>query len=191
MTMPDESDTISTLTPEEATGALAERALRYQRSQAAGAAPPVGSALGAKLELEALTANALWRDKYFSGDAEARRQFTALTSRIADGTGETADALAGAPLPPPGTIETTTGKEMSRRTRADAVAGLRELGMNDATILQAIDGAEVGAHELAAARMQKSMRLSDAEWVKRYMAGGLAEKREMGLLNLIIAGAPA
>jgi glutamine synthetase len=81
--------------------------------------------------------------------------------------------------------------QLNTRNRGDAVAGLRELGMDNETVQQAIDGGAVSAHEVAMARQAKAMRLADSAWTTRYLAGGLAEKREMGLLNVILSGAAA
>jgi hypothetical protein len=143
--------------------------------------------IGAKARLDALVKDPAWAKSYWDGNPSARREFSELTEKIANGN-PTADALAGAP---PAEIEITVGGQLNSRNRAEAVAGLRELGMDNQTVLQAIDGATVSAHEVTMARQAKAMRMSDSAWTARYMAGGLAEKREMGLLNVILSGAAA
>jgi hypothetical protein len=155
----------------------------------APSATPTDS-IGAKARLSALAADPDWSKAFFSGDQTARAEFTRLTAQVAAGN-PTADALAGAGPAETFELETTVAGELNTRNRADAVAGLRELGMDNQTVLQAIDGAAVSAHEVAMARQAKTMRLSDKTWTDRYLAGGLAEKREMGLLNVILSGAAA
>jgi hypothetical protein len=182
---PMTADAISAMTPAQATEALVAKAAAYHAPR--GPSPPAGSAVAARATLEGLSANPEWRDKYFGGDVEARRQFEELTERIAN-CNPTAETLAGVR---PGEFEVTVGNELNSRKRADAVAGLRSLGFDDATVVQAIDGAEVGPHELAMAKQMKAMRLSDAAWIDRYMKGDLSARREMSLLNTILSSEAA
>jgi hypothetical protein len=179
------SDAIAAMSPKEATDALVAKAAQFHASQA-GPAPPSGSTMAARAALTAKTADPEWSRRFFQGDQAARAEFAELTGKVAAGD-PTADALAGAPTTE---FEVTAGLEMNSRNRADAVAGLRELGMPDEVITQQIEGGEVGLPELTMARMAKSARLSDSAWVQRFMAGDLAAKREMTLINTIIAGAP-
>jgi hypothetical protein len=78
---------------------------------------------------------------------------------------------------------------LNSRARADAVAGLREIGgLPDDVIKQIIDGHAVSGQEIAMARTVKAMRLSDEAFVARYMRGDLAARREMSLLATILSG---
>jgi hypothetical protein len=172
---------ISTMTPAEATAALVAKAAAYHAPR--GPAPPAGTTIAAKAHLEALTSDPAWSAKFFAGDIEARKTFSELTAKIADGN-PTADALAGAPT---SEVEVTIGKELNSRNRADAIAGLRSLGMDDATVVQAIDGAEVGEHERTMAQMAKNLRLSDSAWTERYLKNDLSARREMTLINTILS----
>jgi hypothetical protein len=155
----------------------------------APSATPTDS-IGAKARLDALSADPEWSKKFFAGDQAARAEFARLTGQVAAGN-PTADALAGAKPSETFELETTVGGQLNTRNRADAVAGLRELGLGDAVVAQAIDGAAVSEHEVAMATQAKAMRLSDKTWTDRYLAGGLAEKREMGLLNVILSSGVA
>jgi hypothetical protein len=64
---------------------------------------------------------------------------------------------------------------------------LLSLGLDPATVTQALDGAPVSAQELAQAKMLKAARMSDEAWIFRYAKGGLLERSEMTRINLIIA----
>jgi hypothetical protein len=152
------------------------------------AAIPTDTA-GAKARLDALVKDPAWAKSYWEGNPAARREFSALTQKIANGN-PTQDALA-APPADNFTMETTFGGELNSRARADAVAGLREMGLDDATVTQAIDGAPVSAQEVAMAKMMKVAKLSDAAWTDRWLKGGLLERSEMTKINVILSGAAA
>jgi hypothetical protein len=173
--------------PDAAGKALDALVAKY-RGPAPSATP--GDSIGAKARLSALAADPDWSKAFFSGDQAARAEFTRLTAQVAAGN-PTADALAGAKPSETFELETTVAGQLNTRNRADAVAGLRELGLGDDVVAQAIDGASVSPHEVAMARQAKAMRLSDKAWTDRYLAGGIAEKREMGLLNVILSGVAA
>jgi hypothetical protein len=144
---------------------------------------------GAKARLDALVKDPAWAKSYWQGNPAVRREFSELTQKIANGN-PTQDALA-APPADNFTMETTFGGELNSRARADAVAGLREMGLDDATVTQAMDGAPVSAQELAMAKMLKAARMSDEAWISRYAKGGLLERAEMTKINLIISSAVA
>jgi hypothetical protein len=171
--------------PEQATLALAEKSAAFQK---ANTPTPSTDSGAARAQLESLSATASWRDKFFSGDQATRAQFAELTAKIATGNA-TADVIAG-PVPSQ-MFETTTNGELNTRNRADAVAGLQEIGLDAASVLQAIEGAEVGPHEIAMAKQAKAVCLGDEGWVSRYMKGGFAERRTLTLINTILAGAAA
>jgi hypothetical protein len=188
--MTDEIDVAAVLadgTPAAATAALAAKAAQFHAVPAA----PAGSATAARAQLDALGSNADWRGKFFSGDAAARAEFGRLTE-LAATADATSEALAGnVPEPPVERIEVLVDGAISTRNRADAVASLRAVGLNDDVIRQAIDGAPVSPAERVMAERVKAMRLGDAAWVDRYMKGGLAERNEMTTISTILSGAAA
>jgi UDP-N-acetylmuramyl pentapeptide synthase len=140
--------------------------------------------------LDALSADPEWSKAFFAGNPDARAEFSRLTAQVAAGN-PTADALAGAKPAETFEFETTVAGELNTRNRADAVAGLRELGLDDATVTQALDGAPVSAQEVAMAKMMKVAKLSDAAWTDRWLKGGLLERSEMTKINVILSGAAA
>lgn len=147
---------------------------------------------GAQARLDALVKDANWAKSYWEGNPAARREFSELTQKIANGN-PTADALNAKPDAKPDgpAMEYTVGGELSSRNRADAVAGLRQLGLDDATVTQALDGAPVSAQELAMAKMMKAAKLSDAAWTDRWLKGGLLERSEMTKINVILSSVAA
>lgn len=173
--------------PAAATAALVEMTAKFNSVPA----PPAAGALGARAQLDALSASPEWRAKFFGGDQGARKEFSTLTAQIAAGN-PTAEAISAAPNPEePFRIEVTIGNELNSRGRADAVAGLREIGLDDATVAQALDGAPVTAAERAMAQRYKDMRLGDADFTRRYLAGEWSARREMSLLAAILSSAEA
>jgi hypothetical protein len=153
------------------------------------AAIPTDTA-GAKARLDALVADPSFAKSYWDGNVAARREVSELNQKIAAGN-PTADALAGAKAAETFEFETTVAGELNTRNRADAVAGLRELNLDDATVTQALDGAPVSAQEVAMAKMMKVAKLSDAAWTDRWLKGGLLERSEMTKINVILSGAAA
>jgi hypothetical protein len=180
---------ISDGSPESATKALDALAAKF-RGPAPSATPT--DSIGAQARLDALVKDPTWAKSYWEGNPAARREFSELTQKIANGN-PTADALNAKPDAKPDafTMEVTVGGELSSRNRADAVAGLRQLGLDDATVTQALDGAPVNAQEVAMAKMMKAAKLSDAAWTDRWLKGGLLERSEMTKINVILSSVAA
>jgi hypothetical protein len=177
-----------TASPEVATRALA---IRHAAYRAASTPTPTTDRGAARAQLDALGNDPTWRAAFFAGNAAARQQFSELTARAA-ASDETAAVLAGDV--PSDTIEITgsaVGGRITSRAMAVEVAALRESGLNDSTIAQIINGTPASPAEVEMAKRFKEMRLSDKEWVSRFLKGEWAEKREMHLISAILAGAPA
>jgi hypothetical protein len=182
-----------TITPEAALSdgspEAAGKALDALTAQFRGPAPSATptDAIGARARLDALTADPSFSQAFFSGDQNARAEFGRLTAQVANGN-PTQDALAGAK---PAEFEVTVGGELNSRNRADAVSGLRELGLDDNSVLQAIEGGAVSPQEVAAAKTMKTMLLSNEEFTAKFMRGDWAARRQMALINTILASEAA
>jgi hypothetical protein len=174
-------------TPEQATAALAQKAAEFRK---ASTLAPTSDAGAAKQRLDSLVNDFAAAKAFWDGNVAVRREVAELHQRIANGF-PTADAIAGAKSSEGFEFETTFRGEMNSRTRADAVASLRSLGMDDPTVLQAIDGAPVSPQEVAMAKMLKAARLSDAAWTDRWLKGGLLERSEMTKINVILSSVAA
>jgi hypothetical protein len=85
-----------------------------------------------------------------AGGMEERREFQRLTE-LAAGADEVKDAIDGA-TPQPFLIETVGPGELSTRDRATAVEMLRDAGLEDGVIGEAMSGGKVTRKEFAAAK---------------------------------------
>jgi hypothetical protein len=168
------------MTPAEAGAALA-------KMQADASPPPPlvpATAADARARLDILSKDKGWADRLFAGDVTANREFKDLTA-LAGSADDTAEAIAGTTSPQP-LFETTTGGQLPRRHVNEIVASMREAGLSDGAIGEALNGGKVTRAEMAAAKAFKNMRHGDAEWVKRFLAGSYAERRENMLLSIIL-----
>lgn len=64
----------------------------------------------------------------------------------------------------------------------------RRLGIPDRAIEDLLTGRQLPKEEYIAVQKLQHMRFGDAEWVKRYLAGGAAERREAVLMAMIVTG---
>jgi hypothetical protein len=149
---------------------------------------PTTDSAAAKAQIESLSHDKAWREAFLRGSAAERQQFAALTARAAAGD-PTSEALAG-DIPPAGVIETTgsaLGGRIPTRTLVGEINALRSAGISDGAIQQLLDGYAMSAHEVEAVSRLKAMRLSDREFVARYLAGSWAEVREMRLIAAVLS----
>ena len=164
--------------------AASERTAAAEKAGRAALAAPKPDPGAAQARLDALTNDPAWRTKFYNGSPEARATLVELTNAIA--TGKTNAAISGtADLSRE--IETTSGMQLSRHKLQVEVDHLRELGLNDDLIRQAVDGAPISASEKAMAKVARRMRLEDPTWVAAYMKNGYSQRREILLLNLILS----
>jgi hypothetical protein len=174
------------LSPAEATAKLAEAAAAY-----ASAPPPAEpqTAVDARRRLDILISDKSWGERYLNRDPAALREIAALHERIAAGD-PIADVLSGA-VPPPGEFEVTTEDRLSRRNLAQTIQEYRDLGISDEASNEIIRGLPQSPENIAKTKIMLNQRQGDPEWVKRYLSGGMTERREMTLMCGIIAGEPA
>jgi hypothetical protein len=137
---------ILALTPQQATAKLVEMQIATHPPPTL----PVTDAQGARQMLDKLTADPTWAKALLNGDATVAKQFVDLTKLSADGD-DIGDAIVGTVEPVQPVFETTTGGALPRRDIATAVAGFREVGLNDASIQQALNGGTVSLAEFKAA----------------------------------------
>lgn len=62
----------------------------------------------------------------------------------------------------------------------------RALGIPEDVLAQRRAGTPVSEQELNLAMHRKKALMQDKEWVKRYLDGGVNEKREFGILHIIL-----
>jgi hypothetical protein len=104
------TDQISSLTPDQATAALAamDRAIHPPPSVVPA------DAQDARMQLDLLSRNASWAESLFKGNVETRKQFDELVAKAA-GANDTEDMVAGIVEPAMPLFETTANGELPRR----------------------------------------------------------------------------
>ena len=133
-----------------------------------------------------LTKDREWGTRYFSGDLAARTEFRALQEKIAAG-----DPAIGAAPPAGGQFDFSSEDQPSRQVLNGTVAMLRDAGVSDGAISQALTGRPETPEAIAAVRVLHNQKMSDPEWRTKLLAGDASAKREFHLMSIVLAGAPA
>jgi hypothetical protein len=175
--------TIATLTPAEATAALAK--MQTELHPPAPIAPE--DAQGAKQRLMELAKDPTWAKALVNGDPAANKQFADLNKLIATGD-EVSDAIAGIVEPATDSGFQTTVAGMSRHNLAETVTDLRSAGLDDGSIAMALgSGQPVSLAEYRAAEALQATLKADPAWRARFLAGDYAAKRDQLLLSVILS----
>ncbi len=178
--MPDE---VSNLTPEQATAKLAELEAAYR------GAPPIAeprTPAEARLRLETLSQSKEWADQLLAGNAEARRTFASLTELASQASDRLDGVLNGTAEPQPFEV-TTPDNPLSTRDLTSAVEGLRDLGIDDELAAGFAKGEKVSPELYREVEKWKARHMSNADWVKRYMANDKEAVWEMTIANMLLA----
>jgi hypothetical protein len=173
------------MSPQLAGERLAALSANFHAAQAPAPPAEIKSAADAVVARAALSKDPAFVQKYMTGDAGARRQMAALNALLA-GADESLLARSGA-SPPEGYVK-EPGVTAGWREMAAGAGALRELGISEAAIAQVLqDQPEARVfHDMA--RQRKAERMGDADWLKRYLTGEFAERKEMTLINIILSG---
>jgi hypothetical protein len=83
-------------------------------------------------------------------------------------------------------IETVTDGQLSTGKLMSAVDGLREVGLSDDVIREAINGGKNSAAIHRATQELKTKLFSDPAWLKRYLDGGAAERKQATLIAIVL-----
>jgi hypothetical protein len=169
---------IHSMTPQQATEFLAQKDAAFRASTA----PP-----DARARLDALAADPNFLKKLEAGDVATKQEFKALTERVANAEpGDRLDAALRGEVNP-GLIETTSvDNPLTTRKLASAVEGLREAGISDDAIRQAINGGKDHPDVLRAVQELKARLFGDQTWVKRYLDGGALERKQATLIAIAL-----
>jgi hypothetical protein len=149
--------------------------------------------------LAACTADPSWAGKLLSGDAATRAEFDQLTRQIA---GVSSDAPGGAardlaPFDPLAAnarerlplIESVTDGQITMSEQIRVVESMRQNGMNDVIIREALDDNRAYPAELHELAREKWRDLAtDADFVRRLFAGDAAAARQWRGYCVIAAG---
>ena len=176
------AEQIYAMTPEEAGAALAamHRAIH----------PPPSvvpqDAQDARQQLDLLSRNASWADSLFKGNVETRKQFDELVAKAAGGD-DVADAVVGIVEPATPLFETTANGELPRRHVEGAIARLRDAGLNDASIEQAVNLPPISRAEFMQAQALKSQLYGTAEFRSKLLTGDYEATRQHNLLCVLLS----
>jgi len=180
------------MTPEQAKTAwdkaIADHAARQQIDNP-GLAGDQLSPDQARERLDRHFADKDWVSRFERGSPAAKEEFTRLTTQIANGD-RLGQILAGNDKPLP--FQTTIGKSAGGDDLTDAdlriaAKTLREAGLNDDAIRQAVEGRPVTKAERNLVQQFKRARESDASWRKALFDGDLEARREHALMAIVLA----
>jgi hypothetical protein len=141
------------------------------------AAPPA-NATEAGARLTALSGDKAWSGRLLSGDLTATKEFSDLTTMVAEGGDGVAVAMSGV-LPP------AANGEM--REMAGLTEFLRDTGITDDVIRQTLSGHEVTQAEYDATKRWHDQHMRDQKFTKEWLAGDPEAARLMTLAHLILA----
>ena len=176
------TDQIYALTPEQAGDALKamDRAIH----------PPPSvvpqDAQDARQQLDLLSRNASWADSLFKGNVETRKQFDALVAKAA-AANDTEDMVAGIIEPAAPLFETTGDGELPRHAVEATISGLRDSGLNDASLEQAVNLPPISRAEFMAAQALKARCHGNAEWRGKLLSGDYEATRQHNLLAVLLS----
>ena len=127
----------------------------------------------ARAALTTLQNDPAWAAKFLSGDEGARREFARLVYHIAEGV-------------PAAAHTASAGGTVSPATLLSAADGLAEIGFDQAAIDDALTGIkDIGPQHVELANRLFAEATGNAEWMKRYLAGGVVERRQMTAINTV------
>ena len=143
---------------------------------------PTPTPAEATAQLSQLKADSTWRDAFLSGNGPQVAEFKRLSEIAAKDTSDDIGlALAGKEKMVGGLFRDHQHQQM-----VETAGALREAGIPDAAIRQALAGEPVSREEQEAAVRTKKLRMGDKAWSDRYLAGGAPERQEMTLLQIVL-----
>ena len=122
----------------------------------------------------------------FQGHVATRRSSTSSWPRLAGGD-DVGDAVAGIIEPSTPPFETTANGELPRRHVEGTIASLRDSGLNDASIEQAINLPPIIRAEFMQAQALKCAALWHGEWRSKLLSGDHEATRQHNLLCVLLS----
>jgi hypothetical protein len=170
------------MTPDQAS---AEIARMDRESRPAPTLTPMDSQ-DARVALDALSKNPSWAEALFRGDVQTRRQFDELVAKAAD-SDPVGDAIANIVEPAVPLFETTMDGQLPRRHVEGTISALRDGGLDNASIEQAVNLPPISRAELMAAQALKSKLHGTAEWRSKLLSGDYEATRQHNLLAVLLS----
>jgi hypothetical protein len=140
----------------------------------------------ARQQLDLLSRNASWAESLFKGNVETRKQFDKLVAKAADAD-SVGDAVAGVVEPAVPLFETTANGELPRRHVEAAISSLRDSGLNDESISQAVNLPPISRSEFMAAQALQAKLHGTAEWRGKLLSGDYESTRQHNLLSVLLS----
>jgi hypothetical protein len=142
-------------------------------------APPANAA-EARTRLDGLIADKAFGAKLLAGDADANRDFRALSDMAANvDDGTIAAAMSGniGALP-----------DSRLKVMANTADHLREIGIREEIIEQQLRGHEVSPEEYKLVEAWKARQMKDPVFVKAYLSGDPEARQKMTLAAIVLSG---
>jgi hypothetical protein len=168
------------MTPEQAT---AEIARMDRETRPVATITPV-DAQDARVTLDLLSRNPSWAESLFKGDVATRKQFDELVAKAAGGDDVT-DAIVGIVEPVTPMFETTANGELPRAHVEGTISALRDGGLNDASIEQAVNLPPISRAEHVAAEAFWARCKGSAEFRSKLLSGDYEATRQFNLVSVL------
>jgi hypothetical protein len=136
----------------------------------------------ARSRLAEIQASEEWRGKVMSGDPRAVREFRAIHEKIVAGDDESLPGVAA-----PGQKALVDG-QIPYADAVQAFADLRAMGLSDDVIAEVFNGSVNSDEVVSRTHAHYLARMSDKAWAGRLLAGGMAERKELALMSVILSG---
>jgi hypothetical protein len=138
------------------------------------------NAIEARTRLDERKADPEWGAKIFAGNPDANRELRDLTS-MATRSDDSVVAVAMA-----GKADGMPNSETAMM--AGTAAMLREVGVKEEIIKQALEGHQVDEPEYKLVEAWKTRHMKDPEFVKKYLNGDVEAREKMTLANIVLSG---
>lgn len=140
--------------------------------------PPI--ATDAQSQMDVLTSDKGWVDRFLSADPAAVKEFKTFTGAIVEG-GSADDVVASIMNGKTPELGNTRQRQM-----ASYVDHARSIGMDDGVTKQFLTGQKVTAAEFEAVANLKRELMGSAEFTKAYLGGDVKAKQRMTIINQVL-----
>jgi hypothetical protein len=147
------------------------------------------TAAEATAQLADLMKNPEWQTAWLAGNGPQRKEYASLmAAKHADpsAAGDRLDQIVAGKAEIP-FMESTTGGQISTINTMKSAEWLREAGLTDPQIKQALSGAQVSKGEYEAVKILRGDRMGSKEFIAKWLGGDVEANRQMLLMNTVIA----
>jgi hypothetical protein len=138
--------------------------------------------------LAALEGNPDWGKALLKNDAFVLSEFKSLAAKIAAGSAPDDSHLLALDKPPAN--DATYGNELFTADKLAFVSGMRDAGLSEAELAEALNGnRKYSAEQIAFAKNLLAERMGDQDWCRRLSSKDVAASRELKRLSVILSTA--